>query len=480
MLELLRRIYLDYYDLERQFDFKTDKQEMDFLYFIIQKYKKEQNLDNVIEEFKKKYSFNYENINQNIKLDQFYLEKSCVHITYPINFTLQRLDIIFNSIGERRWTEIFSFDYCFFAKFIINLFSQIILYNNYYIKIKNNQKINIKENPLFHRYYFTKEQFYYYFPNNKHEIDKILNLISKDINDIENKEDIYNILKYEEKYILYFIWDFSYKIYDIIESEILKYENNDKYYYNRGKVFEKHCYNCMKNLFPQNIYKNLKYDYKEGDNEIDVLIETDKEFIICECKSSKFNINQTQNDKEMKQEFIDAYGRGFITINNFNEYINMGNRRMYSKSTKEEYNFDFLKKKVIFLNISLYNMEYIQTKIQKIDKKLIHPVKIYPINLNFMDFMSIITLAQLNYEMFIKYIHRRFDCINKNKKIELDIDEMDAFGFLTDEQYEDIYQTLIKSNNKNIDMSFKIKNSKYREIINEQFNTDYFSLIINH
>ena len=208
-------------------------------------------------------------------------------------------------------------------------------------------------------------------------------------------------------------------------------------------------------------------------------METNNEIIIFECKSSRFDIHTTKNDEELKKAFLRAFGNGYKTINDFNDYINNDGKELYSKQNKKEYSFDFKKKKVVYINISLHNIEYLQTSVQKIDKKLIKPVKVYPINWNFIDFLTIMELSQMNPEPIFEYIHKRFKMLNENKEITFDVDEIDVLGFLTDKQNERVYKMIIGSSSK-VDTTFTISNGIYRQQINKLFNKKMFDSFFNN
>ena len=410
--------------------------------------------------------------------DKFFTEKEFLHFIYPYEQTLQRFQILYITIGAEEWNIIFGFSYKVFIDFVCYILFRSFLYNDYKVA-KNKRKREYKRLfPQSTNYYFTKEELYNKFQQKNESIDRILELLSIEINDIKEIKDVYRILKYNNKYILYFIWDFIYNSYDLFEYKIVEYYKNkkeeDKFYKKRGVEFEKYCYHKLIEGFPKyNIYRKLYYDDKKGNHEIDILMESDIEIIIFECKSSEFDIHTTKNNEELKKAFLRSFGNGYKTINDFNDYIINNGKELYSKQNNKKYTFDFKKKEVIYINISLHNIEYLQTSVQKIDKELIKPVNIYPINWNFIDFLTIMELSKMNPEPIFEYIHKRFKMLNENKEITFDVDEIDVLGFLTDKQNERVYKMIIENNNK-VDTTFTISNGIYREPINKLFNKKMF------
>ena len=480
MDELLEIIYDNYYNISNTLGFISDKEYVRFVYELRNVKKKNFNLNKYLENYKDNIRTKIiENIENGVK-DSFFSEKEFLHFVYPLEHTLRRFQILYMITGDKEWKDIFGFEYKFFIDFICFIIYRIVMYNNYKTSVDKNEKNEYEELfPLSKNYFFTKEEFYKYFPEEHDSIDELLKLLSIEINNIKDINDVYHILKDSNKYVLYFIWDFIYHSYDLVESVIIDYykrnKNEEKFYDKRGKEFEKYCYHKLLEAFPKSkVYRKLYYDDKTGNHEIDILLETQNEIVVFECKSSKFDIHTTKNDEELKKEFLRAFGRGYKTINDFNNYIIDNNSVLYSKKNNKKYDFDFKRKKVFYINITLHNIEYLQTSVQKIDKKLINPVGIYPINWNFIDFFTIMELTKLNPTPIMEYIHKRFKMLNDNKDITFDVDEIDVLGFLTDEQNERVYKMLIENSN-NIDTRFIISNGIYREQVNNLFNEKMFN-----
>ncbi len=487
MEELLKTIYFDYYNIKRTNKFTTDKEFFRFLYNlknykdkkingneILKKY-----LDPVVKEIRDK-------IGKNTLKDDFFSEKNFVHLTYPLEQTIKRLQIIYISLGEEEWNKIFSFKYSFFVDFIFFLIRRVLLFNDYALQKDNKRKREYEESfSKSTNFYFTKDELYSFFPKHKKEIDKIFNIITINIFGFEKEADVFKIIENDNKYILYFLWDFTYFLYDLIEDEIIKYyginsKELDKYYLKRGKALEKYCYISLIDAFPKtNIRRNLYYDSKNGNNEIDIILETKNEFIIFEQKSSKFDIHQTKDDENLKKAFIKAFGNSFKTLNNFYEFAKNGDGVMYFKHDKKKVNIDLKHKKIILIQVSLHNIEYMQSSVQKFDKNLIKPVANYPICWNFIDFLTILELAKMNTEIVIEYINKRYDILNRNKEITLDIDEIDAMGFLTDSRYKKQYEMLTNDQNNNVDLRFMIGNGAYRNEVNELMNSRFYDMLFN-
>lgn len=486
MKNILNRIYYNYYNIDKNHYFPIDKDYMRFVFMLRNEKIGNLSVNEAIEKYRNINNPLKDVILNNINIHRDYLiESETIHITYPIEETLERIKVLYNVIGKKEWEEIFGFNYKLFYNFIVFIICRIFMFN--YVRITHDVEYIKRYEDAFpdsKKCYFTKKELYNFF-NNKPQIDKILDFISTDINKQVKKTDSTKLLYYNGKYYLYFIWDFIYNLFDEIETRILEHTTNiDKYYYKKGKLFENLCYDKLCEYYSkERIYKNLKYDYMGGNNEVDLILELPKSYLIFECKSSEFNIDKFCSNRELYERFLTAFGRGFKTIGNLDNYIKSGNNTFYTETKKNVISFNFKDKKVYFINLSLYNIEYLQTQIQKIKKEFIRPANVYPICWNYLDFGSIIKLSPFDVKLFERYLEKRTQLLNKKKNMTFDIDEMDAFGFLTEPKYECIYNMFMNNINNNIDESFMISNGVYRMEFNNMFDKkfigDYFRKITN-
>lgn len=474
MNNILNRLYYDYYNLNKKSYFSIDKDYLRLLFML-----KDKNIENItVREIIKEYKNSYANISVNSeeKRDDYWIEKEVIHITYPFEETLERIEVLYNIVGKEMWIKVFKFDYKDLCDFIIILINRIYNYN--YCHLCGDSEI-LKEYektfPYSKRCYFTRREIYQFF-DNKNVVDSLFEFLSIDIKMQRSIVDSTKLIHYNDKYYLFFIWDFIYNLFNEIENKILENTSNiDIYYQNKGKKFENLCYEkLIKYYRKEYIYKNIKYEYKNSTHEIDLLLELPNSYIIFECKSSNFDINKINSNKELYEKFIKSFGRGYKTINDLNNYITMGNNEFIEKSTNTIIKLK-TNKKIYYIILSLYNIEYLQTQIQKIKTEYIKPVNFYPICWNYMDFGSIMKLAPIDLNLFEKYLERRTILLNKRKNVTFDIDEMDVFGFLTDPNYDNSFEMIMKYSDNNIDERFMISNGIYRQDFNQMFNLKYIS-----
>ena len=465
--EFLYKIYCDYYDIGKPQKFKLNT-DVEYIQ-LLASYKeiKDKTLKKTIKNFKDLFSKKLRDSILNSKnKDDYFVDKNIVHITYPLEKTINRLYFIYNSIGKKEWNKIFNFDFENMISLIKAIIKRIITYNNLVLDNKGEE----------YNFYLTKDEIYTHLTIPTTEIETIIEFISIDLNNINDERDCFNLIKFDnDSYTLIFIWDFLYYLYDKIETKI-KENSNEKqlsiYYNNRGKIFEKQCTQEIKFAFKnKEIYKNVYYINEKGKNELDILLIIDNKIIVFECKTTNFDIYKTNNNEELEYQIISALGKGYKTINNFDQYIkNKDTIELLDNGKKIQLNLK--NKEIIYVCISLNNIEFVQTSIQKLDGTVLKKVNKYPIILNYLDLSSILDLASLNPDPILKYFGERFYTINELKMLSIDIDEIDVLGFLTDEQNARVYN-MIKDNSSFVDTNLMITNGAYRNQVNKFLNEKF-------
>ena len=465
--EFLYKIYCDYYDIGKPQNFKLNT-DVEYIQ-LLASYKeiKDKTLKKTIKNFKDLFSKKLRDSILNSKnKDYYFVDKNIVHITYPLEKIINRLYFIYNSIGKKEWNKIFNFDFENMISLIKAIIKRIITYNNLVLDNKGEE----------YNFYLTKDEIYTYLTIPTTEIDTIIEFISIDLNNINDERDCFNLIKFDnDSYTLIFIWDFLYYLYDKIETKI-KENSNEKqlsiYYNNRGKTFEKQCTQEIKFAFKnKEIYKNVYYINEKGKNELDIILIIDNKIIVFECKTTNFDIYKTNNNEELEYQIISALGKGYKTINNFDQYIkNKDTIELLDNGKKIQLNLK--NKEIIYVCISLNNIEFVQTSIQKLDGTVLKKVNKYPIILNYLDLSSILDLASLNSDPILKYFGERFYTINELKMLSIDIDEIDVLGFLTDEQNARVYN-MIKDNSSFVDTNLMITNGAYRNLVNKFLNEKF-------
>ena len=108
------------------------------------------------------------------------------------------------------------------------------------------------------------------------------------------------------------------------------------------------------------------------------------------------------------------------------------------------------------------------TSIHFFDKESENCISVFPITINVIDLHSIILLSNINKNLFEIYAKERFFSINNIKKFKIDYDEIDAFGYVTDDSLNNGYKRMKKlaNINPNVEQHIMINNSAYRKEVN--------------
>ena len=248
----------------------------------------------------------------------------------------------------------------------------------------------------------------------------------------------------------------------------LKDNKLDSYYKKRGKSFEKYVRNILINIY-DDVITNAKYiDDKSRKMELDNLIIKDNICINFECKSSGFNIYNAHNDAETMMDMKKAFGRGYFSIDTFHRTLEKNEGCIELEIENKKQQFNLKDKKVISFNITLYPVEFLSTSIHFFDKESEDCISVFPITINVIDLHSIILLSNINKELFEIYAKERFFSINNIKKFKIDYDEIDAFGYVTDDSLNNGYKMMkkIANINPNVEQQIMINNSAYRKEVN--------------
>lgn len=100
--EFLYKIYCDYYDIGKTQNFKLNT-DVEYIQ-LIASYKeiKDKTLKKTIKNFKDLFSKKLrDSVLNSENKDDYFVDKNIVHITYPLEKTINRLYFIYNSIGKK-------------------------------------------------------------------------------------------------------------------------------------------------------------------------------------------------------------------------------------------------------------------------------------------------------------------------------------------------------------------------------------------
>ena len=313
---------------------------------------------------------------------------------------------------------------------------------------------------------------------NADKVKKMLDIFAIDLYSIKEK-DADGLLKIGEKYCAvypdFFVMSLGRLLDETISKRILE-SKKDVYYKNRGDAFEGYLTFVLIDFFgADRVFPNVEYRTDSQKNELDAVLELDEAIIIFEAKSSKYDEPYNfYNDesKELLYGLKNSFGRGFKTLDRAYSYFS-SNKEVKLYKGKESKTISTKGKSIFTILFTLNDIRSIGGRISKIckDTKIVH----FPACLSCCDFQTIMANVG-NPQRLCTYLKRKNHFTNDLKMLTFDIDEVDAYGMMMSEQYNDLESRL--SIMKDINCNFMVGNSCYRQKANEELNALYLNYLI--
>lgn len=307
-------------------------------------------------------------------------------------------------------------------------------------------------------------------------VNRIFDILSISIEEIKD-DDVYGVIKVDNKYCMVYFDYFVAGLYEKLEHFVINNGiDKDKYYKFRGKYFERLLNETFKSELKNiQIYKNTNYYLSDEKNEIDLLILNENNIIIVECKSSNYNepINLMEINDSLYKGLKNSFGRGFKTLDKAYYYFRTGSVIEIHKND-EIVKIDTANKEIYTLMISLKSIKSISGNLSKIikDKNINH----IPLVICYSDLLTILKNTN-DIQKICYYLKQRDYILNSLSNVTFDLDEVDAYGIITSNQYERLIDSIKIM--RNIDLSYYTTNSAYRKEANFEINNLVLNYLIN-
>lgn len=388
--------------------------------------------------------------NLNNCTDELLIEKITLHTNYCWFASLERLLILGGSIDEHTQIDIFGLLISDIYVFSCLVIFRTFLFNTSRLKKtdESNELIATLIQNKEPKIWFDLDEIIALSPSiSRASLQLYLQLFSRNLKDISTSDnDVSYIYKNAEMYAIIFIDDYANYVFSKVEKMITNYLQkigNDKleeYKRNRGKNLETSVYDITRQVFDET-YQNLTYvDLEAKKREIDIISFNEKTILV-ECKSSYFNLYEHSSDYETRMKIRGAFGNTlksvkavFDTLEKSGSISLKRNKQLIRVITQD--------RSLIPIQVTLYPIDIVGTYLHNFDPKYDDEFKVYPININYIDYFVLLYLAYLNKIPFLQYLETRSTFINKYKDIDLDIDELSVFGFLTDPGNEEIISNI--------------------------------------
>lgn len=478
--EVVEKFYNDYYLGDYIKKYRIKKIEFDkqgyFVFSKINQIDDYKDFNEYIRYFSEQFFKENLSIDLLDKSDSLAVDKVLGSIPYPFILNIDRLKILDSAITEEQAINIFGISISDIYAITGLIILRVLIYNDYIYRknMTSNDKIIFFGTTKPTCWFSAKEINILNKDIELKCIKKYLEIFSVELENVSTVEDTKKIIKAENNYILVYLREFCTYIFNECEKLIIEYFKNlkdnklDSYYKKRGKSFERYVRNLLKNIY-DDVITNAKYiDDNSRKMELDNLIIKDDICINFECKSSGFNIYNSHNDIETMLNMKKAFGRGYFSIDTFHKTLEKNDGCIDLEIENKKQHFNLKDKSVISFNITLYPVEFLSTSIHFFDKESKNSISVFPITINIIDLYSIILLSSVNKKLFEIYAKERFFSINNIKKFKIDYDEIDAFGYVTDDSLNNGYKMVKKlaNVNPNAEQYIMINNSAYRKETN--------------
>lgn len=478
--EVVEKFYNDYYLGDYIKKYRIKKIEFDkqgyFVFSKINQIDDYKDFNEYIRYFSEQFFKENLSIDLLDKSDSLAVDKVLGSIPYPFILNIDRLKILDSAITEEQAINIFGISISDIYAITGLIILRVLIYNDYIYRknMTSNYKIIFFGTTKPTCWFSAKEINILNKDIELKCIKKYLEIFSVELENVSTVEDTKKIIKAENNYILVYLREFCTYIFNECEKLIIEYFKNlkdnklDSYYKKRGKSFERYVRNLLKNIY-DDVITNAKYiDDNSRKMELDNLIIKDDICINFECKSSGFNIYNSHNDIETMLNMKKAFGRGYFSIDTFHKTLEKNDGCIDLEIENKKQHFNLKDKSVISFNITLYPVEFLSTSIHFFDKESKNSISVFPITINIIDLYSIILLSSVNKKLFEIYAKERFFSINNIKKFKIDYDEIDAFGYVTDDSLNNGYKMVKKlaNVNPNAEQYIMINNSAYRKETN--------------
>ena len=203
----------------------------------------------------------------------------------------------------------------------------------------------------------------------------------------------------------------------------------DKYQKIRGKYAEDLAYKSFQKIFKDRVYKNLKYQYKGKDCELDILIEYDNKIILAEVKSGSLRYKSKSGDKtELERDLKKVLGKAYKQAKRASDYILSEDQPTFYQGNKPISIKKAHRPEIFPICIGLENLMMITQNLKTAKLNNLFKETQYPWAVNLLELEII--LNHIKYpSLFLHYIKARLDAQKQGQQIISATDELSYFGF---------------------------------------------------
>ena len=212
-----------------------------------------------------------------------------------------------------------------------------------------------------------------------------------------------------------------------------KKENNKtlwkKYNNAKSKYAKDLAYKSFQKIFKNRVYKNLKYQYKGKDCELDILIEHDNKIILAEIKSDSLRFKARDGHKEkLETDLEKVLEKAYEQAKRASDYILSEDQPIFYQGNKTITIKKAHRPEIFHICIGLENLMMITQNLKTAKLENLFKKNQYPWAVNLLELEII--LSHIRYpSLFLHYIKARLDAQKQDQQIISATDELSYFGF---------------------------------------------------
>ena len=197
----------------------------------------------------------------------------------------------------------------------------------------------------------------------------------------------------------------------------------------KSKYAEELAYTSFQKVFKDRVYKNLKYQYKGKDYEVDILIEYDNKIIIAEVKSGSLRYKAKAGGYKQQLEYglKEIIGKAYEQTQRTSDYILSEDKPIFYQGSKPIHIEKSSHLEVFSICIGLENLMMITQNLKTTKLQNLFKENQYPWAVNLLELEII--LNHIEYpSLFIHYIKSRLEVQVQDEQTICALDELSYFG----------------------------------------------------
>ena len=240
-----------------------------------------------------------------------------------------------------------------------------------------------------------------------------------------------------------------------------------QYQQRKSLAFENLAYSILQAEFSNTGHGMYYYTSDKKKIETDIIVKTNEELIIFECKSGTVDLRSASTDEEIIMKVRNLVKKAYVSLEVVANYIQASNEYCFSNNQqiiKGESDID----NTLCVHLSMYPIDFIASNIHVLNDEYLGKINKPKITMSFEHLTSIIIDLRSKKTSLSNYLRKRQITILNNPKKSFDINELDLYNQLMDIDGKSILNEMIETDffnkvNENATTITTFRNSEGQE-----------------